>query len=559
MKKYRKLKSFSLPVLFIVLLSACTEKFEEMNTDPSLITPELINPNLIMTYVQSEMLISGSAYGNGTDGSYCGMTVRSDDRPFQEGDAPGAFYGAYGTYINNLADIIYLTQDEPALVNKKAIARIMKVWAFANLTDTYGDVPYFEACLPKEEAVYAPKYDSQEDIYKDLLKELKEAATELDATKESYGSADLIYGGDVTKWKKLANSLRLRYALRVRYADPALAQANLSDLTEDMLITSRADDAHLTNSLDYPDHRNPRYNRIIDYGPDESVNIGKTILDILVNNNAPLDPRIHIYADTAKASFPGTPGYEDVAPFGFRGQPLLGLVPVENKYPYQAKTVSEISQFWRVPVVDLSIIRASEVYYSLAEARLFDLISFGDANTFYQKGIDQAIIWAQDFYSLVKPQAPALLAMVYEDWSAAQIEEYVNHGEVKADAIEAFKAAPVYSLDGTDEEKFEQIINQKMVALYPDEFQGWCEYRRTGYPRILIGPDEDDLKGVVPRRMPWPTSEDNLNSASIEEVMSKYGNKDNRLMKVWWDANPDAPHAHPGTVEWKASPWIVNK
>ena len=70
--------------------------------------------------------------------------------------------------------------------------------------------------------------------------------------------------------------------------------------------------------------------------------------DILVNNNAPLDPRIHIYADTAKASFPGTPGYEDVAPFGFRGQPLLGLVPVENKYPYQAKTVSEISQFWRV-------------------------------------------------------------------------------------------------------------------------------------------------------------------------------------------------------------------
>lgn len=290
MKKYKKLKSFSLLVLFIIIVNACTEKFEEMNTDPSLITPELINPNLIMTYVQSEMLISGSAYGNGTDGSYCGMTVRSDDRPFQEGDAPGTFYSAYGNYINNLADVIYLTQDDPDLVNKKAIARIMKVWAFANLTDTYGDVPYFEACLPKEEAVFAPKYDTQEDIYTDLLKELKEAAAELDPAKESYGSADLVYGGDVTKWKKLANSLRLRYALRVRYADAALAQANLSDLTEDMLITTRADDAHLTNSLDYPDHRNPRYNRIIDYGPDESVNIGKTILDILVNNNAPLVP-----------------------------------------------------------------------------------------------------------------------------------------------------------------------------------------------------------------------------------------------------------------------------
>ncbi|HJZ40666.1 MAG TPA: SusD/RagB family nutrient-binding outer membrane lipoprotein [Bacteroidales bacterium] len=556
MKKYRTLKIVSLLFMFVLGMNACTEKFEEMNTDPSLITPELINVNLIMTYVQSEMLISGSDYGNGTTGSYCGMTVRADDRPFQEGDAPGSFYGAYGTYINNLAEIIYLTRDDADLVNKKAIARIMKVWAFANLTDTYGDVPYFEACLPKEEAVFAPKYDPQEDIYKDLLKELKEAAAELDASKESYGGADLIYGGDVSKWKKLANSLRLRYALRVRFADAALAQSNMSDLTEADLITSRAEDAHLNNSTDYPDHRNPRYNRIIDYGPDESVAIGKTLLDILINNETPLDPRIGVYADTASASFPGTPGYEDVEPFGYRGQPLLGLVPVENKYPYQAKTISEISQFWRVPVVDLSIIRSSEVYFALAEARLFNLISFGDANTFYQKGIDAAILWAQDFYNLVKPQAPALLALVHDDWSEAEINTYIDNGAIAEDAITAFKAAPVYALTGTDEEKFEQIINQKLVSFYPDEFQGWCEYRRTGYPRILIGPDEDDLKGVIPRRMPWPTGEDNLNSTSIEEAKSRFGGKDNRLVKFWWDANPDAPHVHPGTVEWRTTPWI---
>jgi len=556
MKKYRTLKIVSLLFMFVLGMNACTEKFEEMNTDPSLITPELINVNLLLTYVQSEMLISGSDYGNGTLGSYCGMTVRSDDRPFQEGDAPGAFYSAFGTYINNLSDIIYLTKDDAELVNKKAIARILKAWAFANLTDTYGDVPYFEACLPMEEAVFAPKYDPQEDIYIDLLKELKEAAAELDESKESYGAADLIYGGDVSKWVKLANSLRLRYALRVRFVDAALAQANMSDLTEANLITTRQEDAHLYNSTDYPDHQNPRYNHIINYGPDESVVIGKTILDILINNETPRDPRIRVYADTAMASFPGTPGYEDVEPFGYRGAPLLGLVPVENKYPYQAKTVSEVSQFWRVPVVDLSVIRSSEVYFALAEARLFNLISFGDANTFYQKGIDAAIEWAQDFYNLVKPQAPALLALVYDDWSEAEITAYINNGAILEDEITAFKAAPVYSLNGTDEEKFEQIVNQKIVALYPDEFQGWCEYRRTGYPRILIGPDEDDLKGVIPRRMPWPTSEDNLNSTSIEEAILRFGGKDNRTIKFWWDTNPDAPHTHPGTVEWRATPWI---
>ena len=95
-----------------------------------------------------------------------------------------------------------------------AIARILKAWAFAKVTDSYGDIPYFESSLPQEDAVYKPKYDTQQAIYTDLFKELREAAAQLDENKESYGSADLVYAGDVVKWGKLANSIRLRLALR---------------------------------------------------------------------------------------------------------------------------------------------------------------------------------------------------------------------------------------------------------------------------------------------------------------------------------------------------------
>ena len=262
------------------------------------------------------------------------MSTNCDNNPFQYGDAPGTWNSGYGTYLNNLSEIIRLTKDDPELVNKKAIARIMKVWAFAKVTESYGDIPYFESCLPQEEAVYRPKYDTQQSIYEDFFMELKAAAAELDETKESYGSSDLMYGGDVVKWKKLANSLRLRLALRVRYADAALATANMSDLTEADLITTREDDAYIYTSTDFIEHQNALYNRIVNnqgQGETGCWTLGKTMLDILIGDgdpHNPADPRTGIYADTAKATWIA----EYDTTFGYRGKPILGYSPVEYKY-----------------------------------------------------------------------------------------------------------------------------------------------------------------------------------------------------------------------------------
>jgi hypothetical protein len=564
MKKTNRLIGIFVCALGLILTNACTKNFEDMNTDPRIITPDLIDVGLILTNVEANGIVGNASYGNGTYGCFCGMDKRDDDAPFNEQDAPGEWNFEYQSQINNLSNIIQLIDtkaNKAELVNKQAIARILKAWAVSKLTDTYGDVPYSESSLPQEIAILQPKYDTQESIYADLFKELKEAAAQLDDSKESYGSADLVYGGDVAKWKKLANSLRLRLALRVRYVDAALATAQMSDLTEAGLMTSLADDAFVKNNTDYPDHMNPRYYRIINYTTtQESVGAHMVMIDILRNDSINLDPRIKIYADTVKAAFKGgtSPNGYFFPNYDYRGSPTLGMVDEVNKYPYGSGTVSDLADFWRVPVVAPAIMRSSEVYFGLAEAKLAGMLpaSFaGSANDYYQKGIDASIDWYKWFYDLTAPQIPALMKDYIHNpayssgaqWTDADVQQYLDFKKIKDEEVAAFKATPMYTLSGTNEEQFEMIINQKIVALYPDEFQGWCEYRRTGYPRIPIGPDQAALHGVVPRREPWPTREETINSASFQEALSRYG-VDSRLTKFWWDANPDAPHVY----EWEA-------
>ena len=560
MKNKFKILTAILFVLSIVLPSACTKNYLELNTDPKTITADIIDVGLLLTNVEWEGVVGAGSYGNGTYGCFCGMCKRDDDAPFNEQDATGFWNFSYQTMLNNLSNIIQVIDsrsNKDDLVNLQAIARILKVWSVANLTDTYGDVPYSESCLPQEIAVFSPKYDTQQSIYADLFTQLKEAVAQLDASKGSYGAADLIYGGDVAKWKKLANSLRLRLALRVRYVDANLAMQQVSDLSESDLLMTLDDDAYIANNTDYPDHLNPRYYRIVNYSTtQESVWTHQVMINILKNDSINYDPRIKLYADTVMASFKGgtSPHGYYFPPYKYRGSPTLGLVTVNYKYPWGSNTVSQISDFWRVPVVYPALMRCSEVYFALAEAKLVGLLPGGFSGTaedYYKKGIDASIEWYKWFYDKTAPQIPALMLDFIHNaayspgtpWTDADVQQFLDYKKITDQEITNFKGTAMYTLTGTQEEQLEKIINQKIVALYPDEFEGWTEYRRTGYPKVPIGPDEAALKGKVPRREPWPTTEETINSASYNDALSRYGT-DSRLTKMWWDANPDAPHIY---------------
>ncbi len=549
--------------MVLLLGYSCTDDFDEMNTSRSLITQDLVDVDMMLTKVLANAIIDDGESGFGTTGNWAGMSVSGANRPFVTGESNGVWNSTYGNYARNLSDIIYICstrENADDLVNKKAIARIMKVWAFARCTDTYGDIPYFESCLPVDEAVTTPKYDKQQDIYADFFKELKEAVAEMDDSKLKFGNADILYKGNLTKWEKFANSLRLRLALRIRYADAAMASEQIADLTEADLITSRADDAFVRNITDYPNHQNGRYNDLLARKATVDKNmVAKTFLDILKNNN---DPRLHTFADTVTAWFPQTPGYEDVPYFGFRGRPLLSGDNPQEGYAYGDNTVSKWSDLFWVKIQEQPLYKASETYFNLAEAALFGLKQ-GDAQAYYKKGIEIAMAHTKEMYENAVPQLPEVASLFKAGKPQVEIDAYLASvlaakalTQAQIDAFVANNAA--VTLTGTNEQKLEQIINQKIIALFPMEHEGWCEHRRTGYPRILVGVENSELQGHMPRRMPWPGSEQLINEEQYQIALDAIGGKekDSRTTTFWWEANPDPFKEHPGTVETRTTPWV---
>ena len=570
MKSVINIKIVAGLALVLLMISSCTKDYEELNTRHDLVTEEVLNTDLLMTHVQYRAIIRGLGGGSGTVGNYPGMSVSNSNRPFQVSSS-GVWSDTYGTYARNLADMIRILENRDAEAGTSenasmiGIARILKVWAFSRLTDAFGDVPYFESCLPQEEVVYYPKYDTQESIYKDLFKELHEAVAQLDADKEGYGSNDLLYSGDVAKWEKFANSLRLRLALRVRYVDPGLAASEMSDLNESNLITSAADNAFINTATDaLPENGGPNYSSQYSglYTQGSSMDkryTGKTVLDIWKDN---YDPRLKLFADTAAAQWPTTPGYDTIDYFGYRGHALLGYVPVEEKYPYGSESVSRWALHMYAPVFPMSVLSSQEVYFALAEAALFSIKGApGDAQGFYDKGVTEALNWAVAWNDLIEPQLPEMFGLYRPDSSSEFVAEYAEFHRITADEVVAFvDTATVMTLAGSEEEQLEMIINQKIAGFYPVQtYEGWCEFRRTGYPRVLVGNDDDALQGVSPRRYLYPDSEQQLNAESLADALSRIGGTDNMLSKMWWDANPIGPHEHPDEVEWMDQPWVKGK
>lgn len=550
MKTYKIFK-ISIVASIVTLLIGCTDSFDDLNTPNDLVTDEVVDINLILTRVQAYAFIrngtGGRISGSNKSGLYAGIAMSEGGGAFIIDPQTDMWEWTYTNYARNLSSIIRLTKDDPELVNKNAIARIMKVWAFAQCTDVYGDIPYTETALPLDQVVYTPKYDTQQSIYEDFFKELREAVAQLDVTKESYGTADLLYAGDVGKWRKFANSLRLRLALRVRYADDQMARDQMSDLTDADLITSSEDNAFTMTFNDIiengnPNHRDLLLNGTATYKP----LMAKTVIDLWQDNG---DPRLKLYADTALATF---------ISFGYRGRPLLGDGPQEEANPYGFESVSRWSLHMYAAAWPMPVLTAAEVNLALAEAAVFGLKGpESDAQTYYERGIEAALNWSLNWSEITSSQLSELFAVFDPDMSAEDIATYEAFHALTQDEIDAFiNTAPVVTLTGSNEEKLEMIMNQKMLSFYPTLLhEGWTEWRRTGYPRVLVGNDQGDLAGVAPRRYMWPVSEQGLNKDSYNEALQRIG-QDHVSVKNWWDANPLVPHAHPGVVEQRDQPWI---
>jgi len=495
-------KKISVIILAIIsiIAASCTKNFNDLNTNPALVSEKMIKTDNLFSKVQKESMFTIPDFDRISE--FAGfMSNEASGFPFQEADYGEPFTTYYRVYLSNLNEVIRLTED-PVKSNKNAMARIFRAWLFQNLTDIYGDIPYFEAAKSGDAFVASPKYDKQEDIYKDLLKELKEAAAQLisDPSKETFGAADLLFGGDVNAWIKLANSLRLRLAIRTRYADNALAQAQISDVINAPLIEENAENARLLSEPKDAANRNNR-SPIIN-AINDGVTLGNyfsfTVLEILALNN---DPRMPVYFQLPKQ-------IDVSSAIPYRARPINPSGPINARY--SRDSVSMIGKFFEASQFSFNMLTAAEVSFLKAEAALAGLIA-DDANTHYRKGIRLAM------------------------------EQY----NIPEASIDDFMLSSAATLNGTNEEKLEQTIVQKYISLVYQSTEAWTEYRRTGYPKMWLGNGPTDTDGKVPRRLTYPADEYSKNGINVNEAVSKFSGGDKLTSRVWWDAKTGVPYIHP--------------
>ncbi|MBL7698190.1 MAG: SusD/RagB family nutrient-binding outer membrane lipoprotein, partial [Chitinophagaceae bacterium] len=425
--------------MLILLFGSCTKKFEGINTNPVLVTEDIIQPSMIFSGVLKNSIFP--TYANSIFKEYANYySNEASGAIFQDRDWTEPFSDFQQNLIN-IAEVVRLTADDPSLSNEHAIARIWKVWVFYQLTDAYGDLPYFEAVLDMDEAINQPHYNTQEEIYRDLFKELDEAVASFsaDPSQKSFANADILFGGDIEKWTRFANSLRLRLAIRVRYADAALAGENVNAVLNQPLIDANGWNAKLAtlNDIDI-NNRNPLYNEFINSNA-YPVWAGFTVTQELLKRS---DPRLDIFVSPAS-----------VGAAGFRGRPMT--LHTDQKLRYANDSTAVLPLSFQQPVYDIIVLSAAEVYFLRAEAALAGL-STEDAGEMYRMGI------------------------------RASLEQY----NVDAGEITGYLSSPAGSLAGpTGEDDLENIIVQKYLAMYNQGTEAWAEYRRTGYPKIWTGND----------------------------------------------------------------------
>ena len=477
----------------VLLLSgtACTKNFEEINTDPTLVTADIIKPSMLFTSVLKNSVFD--SYNTSIISEYSGYySNQGSGVIFQNANWTSPFNTYYRSYIINSAEIVRLTADKPKLVNEHAMGRIWKTLLFAQLTDLYGDIPYFESAKNVVDVINQPKYDAQKDIYIDLLKELKEAAAQLstDPTLASFGDADILMGGDVDRWKRFANSLRLRLALRVSYADPALAKQHVADVINQPLIDANSFNVFLT-TIDGANtsNRNPLY--------DDPLNSYPlwTSFTVAENLKKLSDPRLTIFSLPA---LDGTSGY--------RGRPIsLGT----NEITYQEENTARLQNSFRSAEHPIIVMNAAEISFLRAEAALTGL-STENAQELYTTGITQSLT------QYAVPDA----------------------------AKNTFLASAAAILAGTNEAKLEQIIVQKFLAIMYESNEAYAEFRRTGYPRIWTGSSKGSTNGEIPRRLTYPLGEYAKNEINVKAAAAKLAKGDTYMSRIWWDAKTGLPFYH---------------
>lgn len=495
MTRSKLLRSGSMVALAAMVAAGCDEGLTELNQNPN--TPaDVAAPLLFSSGIQS---VVGRALGstffwdytNAWSQHWAKIQYTTEDRYGLRPAANDAHWS--GFYAGGLFDLhrVVLKGDSVSKPGWKAQGLVMQSWTMGIITDTWGDVPFSEAfagmsAIGGNSTATQPAYDTQEAVYAKLFTDLAQANSILAGGPAMITAEDLIYHGSAVQWRRFANSLRLRNAMRLSEVD-AQTSINAAQQFRDALaagvFTSNADNAMLRYESTEPSN-NP-INEIFQTRLDHTIS--KAMVDSLKSLN---DPRLMVYAELPAIYADSSSTQLNL----YRGQ-TNGAARSDAPF----SQLSMLGEYFLRPNTPAVLQSYAEVLFLRAEAAARGWTAENAANMYHA-----AIRANMEFYGI----------------SDARIDAYLAQPRVQ------------YA-GGTVAQQVAQIQLQKWIALFDNGAESWAEYRRTGYPTLTPGPAALNA-GVLPTRFTYPNVEYAVNSANVSAAATRLGTNNMRV-KIWWD------------------------
>lgn len=497
--------------LLLGSLTGCDKGFTEINTNKvnptSLASPLVLNRAIIgTTYFDGFATLGMLTYNFGIVQQiitpYGSSLSGANYDQVNNGNTPVVWTNFYRNVLKQLVAVLEQSKSDPLQVNTYNAARIWKAYIFMILTDTYGDIPYFEAGQGYTTEIITPKYDAQQAIYKDILKELEEATAAL-TTAQAPITTDILYGGDVAKWKKLGYSFMLRAAMRHTKVDPTTAEAYVKKAVAGGVFQSNADNSTIRHTAIW---NNYIANHL---AAREKTNfyLAAPFVNYLKDNN---DPRLPIFGvrhvgakggQEQTASRASTdPKVQIGMPMGYNDVTITSVLAQNNVASLWDFTQPNLNTVLKLDSPEFHVTYAQTLLL-LAEAAQRGWVT-GSAADYYQRGI------------------------------RANLEQMASYGVTIPEAtIKAYIDSQAY----VPAKGLEQINTQYWVASFLDGNEAWANFRRSGFPTLKKNPyPGSEVRGDFIRKLPYPDGEIVVNSANMNEAIKRQGG--NTLdTRVWWD------------------------
>ena len=540
-----------------LFFASCSDEYmENMNTDPS--KAATIDPNAQLTTAQLQTygdlsmmeIYRNYHYAFTQQLMGCWNTTNYGGRHTLDNNEMSRIWTSFYTQsLKNIIDAQYRTAEDAEKVNINSVLRIYRVYLMSIITDTYGDAPFSEAGLGFLEGKFNPKYDKQEDIYNAFFLELEDAVNKIDPTKDKV-TGDLIYAGDVTKWQQLANSLRLRFAMRISNVNPTKAQTEFENAlaANGGVITDASSDAlikYMTIAFSfgqeaYSDYRgnslsqllfgndpanNPSYlcstffNQLRQSGDPRTFKISRCYYDGLMSATSP-DNRVDITQEMIEKGIdfsPRDPGAYSWEPWptGYDSDICKELAvnnpsgTVTMAREVEPKLANNFLKSDNPGVVMTS----AEVKFLMAEATVKKWnVGSVSAEDLYKQGVRAAMDFLTDNYGCTAT-------------TDAEFDAFIQGRG---------------TFGHTDNQKLEAINTQAWILHFTNPAECWANVRRSGYPK-LKSPAEygfgQYLTGgtEIPVRLCYPVLESSYNKKSYNEAIERMGGTDNWHSLLWWD------------------------